>query len=110
MIDRGNYQNNSLLGIFDVAGNFRYDNNKSDLGAYEKIKSTEVCGTITTNTTWAGNILINCDVIVNNGVTLTIMPGANIIATGHYKLDVKGTLLAQGNSNNYITLKSGKKN
>ena len=103
LIDIGD---NSVLNIggpnFDIAGNFRYDNNRVDIGAYEYISSTEVCGTISTNTTWSGNILMNCDVTISNGVTLTIQPGAQITSTGPYKLNVQGRLLAQGTDDNYI--------
>jgi len=87
---------------FDINGNFRYDGRIIDLGAYEYIASTELCGYITSNTTLSGNVLINCNVTVNSGVTLTIEPGTDIIFTGKYYLDINGRLLAQGTKDNYI--------
>ncbi len=90
---------------FDVNGNFRFDNKKADIGAYEKIVSQVVCGYISSNTTWSGSILMNCSVTVNNGVTLTIMPGTEIIITTYAKLDVNGRLLAQGTSDDYIKIR-----
>jgi hypothetical protein len=106
LIDKGtNDVMNKGLMYFDVNGKFRFDNKKADIGAYEKIVSQEVCGSITTNTTWSGSILMNCNVTVNNGVTLTIAPGTEIITTSYVRLDVKGRLLAQGSSDDYITMR-----
>ena len=69
---------------------------------------TSVSGIIATDTTWnqadspytlIGNIL------VNNGVTLTIQPGTTV-NIGSYYLMVNGTLQAIGTSNNPVTLNS----
>ncbi len=105
LIDRGsNSLANNTIPNYDVNGKFRFDNNIIDIGAAEYIASTEVCGTINSNTTWSGRVLLNCDVTVSNGVTLTIQPGAQITATGHYKLDILGRLLAQGTQDNFINI------
>ncbi len=88
---------------FDVYGNFRFDNDRADIGAVEFISSTEVCGNISANTTWSGNVLVNCNITVNNGVTLTIQPGTKVLFTGNYHIDISGRILAQGNYNNKIS-------
>lgn len=105
LIDKGSLSaTNFQIENFDVYGNFRFDNNMVDIGASEYISSTEVCGTISSNITWSGKILMNCDVTVNSGATLTIQPGTKIIVTGPYFLDVNGTLLAQGTFDNMIEM------
>ncbi len=96
-------QNYFKVADFDVYGNFRFDNDRADIGAVEFISSTEVCGNISTNTTWSGNVLVNCNITVNNGVTLTIQPGTKVLFTGKYHIDISGRILAQGNYNNKIS-------
>lgn len=91
------------MSDFDVIGNFRYDNEKIDLGAFEYISSLEACGTISTNTIWSGNVLVNCDVSVAHGRTLTILPGTKVLFTGHFKLDIDGRLLSQGTADDMVT-------
>mgnify|MGYP000309590785 CR=1 FL=1 len=53
-------------------------------------------------------IKITSDIIIPDGKTLTIHPGTTIDFLGHYKVDVKGRLLAIGNSANYIKFTSQK--
>jgi hypothetical protein len=103
IIDKG-FNDALLVGSnnFDVIGKFRFDNQRVDIGAYEYISSTEVCGNISASTTWSGNILLNCNVTVDNGVVLTILPGTKVIATGPYYIDINGRLLAQGTKDNFI--------
>ncbi|OYT10821.1 MAG: hypothetical protein B6I18_07100, partial [Bacteroidetes bacterium 4572_112] len=91
------------ISNFDAYGNFRFDNNRVDIGAVEYISSIEACGHITSNTVWSGNVLVNCDVIVDNGVTLTVQEGTKVLFTGHYKLDIKGRIVAKGTHDNYIS-------
>ena len=60
-------------------------------------------GNISSDTVWnADNIFINGDVEIENGVTLTINPGTEIIFTGHHKLNVQGRLLAEGTETDSI--------
>jgi len=105
LIDKGsNVSISSYNAKFDVIGKFRFDNGRTDIGAYEYISSLEACGAISSNTTWSGNVLLTCNVTVNNGNTLTIAPGTKIVATGPYYIDIDGRLLAQGTHDNYIEL------
>ena len=61
-------------------------------------------GTISTNTTWsASTIAVINDVIVDNGVTLTINPGVTVKIAPGKKLIIKGNLIAEGTVNNRIT-------
>ena len=110
-IDKG-YQHAQNYGVkdFDAYGKFRFDNEKIDQGGLEYISSTEVCGYILTNTTWSGNILVNCNVTVNSGRTLTIQPGTKIIFTGNYYLKNSGRIVAQGTNNQPISFTSWNKN
>jgi hypothetical protein len=67
---------------------------------------TSVSGIIVTDTTWnqAGSpyTLIG-NILVNNGVTLTIQPGITV-NIGSFYLMVNGTLQAIGTSTNPVTL------
>jgi hypothetical protein len=65
---------------------------------------TNFSGTITTDTTWtSANSPYNFtgDVLVNNGVTLTIEPGV-FVNQSNYELTINGTLQAIGGSQNSI--------
>ncbi len=63
----------------------------------------EVCGNISTNTTWnIDTIKVTCDIIVDDDVTLTIMPGTFVEFQGYYMIDVQGNMLAQGTQNDSI--------
>lgn len=61
--------------------------------------STNVSGSITTDTTWDlanSPYIITGDVTVNPGVTLIILPGVQVRFNGAYALIVRGTLTAEG--------------
>jgi len=99
----GIYPSGYGVSMFDVMGNFRYDEGTIDIGALEYVASTQVCGTINTNTTWSGNVLITCNVLVGNGKTLTIEPGTEVKFLGKFHLDIDGRLLAVGTQDSMIT-------
>jgi len=65
----------------------------------------EISGNISASTTWTDvdTVKVTGDIIVNNGRTLTIDPGIYVEFQGHYKLDIQGTLLAIGTTDEVIT-------
>ncbi|MCF8297349.1 MAG: immunoglobulin domain-containing protein [Saprospiraceae bacterium] len=101
-INMGQYQSGYYIPDFDIDGDFRFDADTIDMGALEYISSTIVCGNISTNTTWSGNILVNCDVVVDNGKTLTIQAGTKINFLGQHHIDVNGRIVAIGTHTNNI--------
>ena len=67
---------------------------------------TEVSGTISSDTTWSLNnspYVITADILVDNGVTLTIEPGVSILANPITYIKCLGTVKAIGNEQNKIT-------
>ncbi|MFA5880052.1 MAG: right-handed parallel beta-helix repeat-containing protein, partial [Candidatus Margulisiibacteriota bacterium] len=69
-------------------------------------------GNITVDTTWKKSqspILIQSDVCVQNGATLTIEPGVEVRFLGAYALKIHGTLIAKGTDTEKITFTSDKK-
>ena len=62
-----------------------------------------VSGTISRNTCWSGVINISGNVIINNGVTLTISPGSILYFGSGASLIVNGNLVAIGTSSQPIT-------
>jgi hypothetical protein len=74
--------------------------------------STSVSGTITADTTWtrAGSpYVLSGPVNVNSGATLTIEPGVTVDLYS-YSLQVYGTLVAAGTSDNKIVFTTGSAN
>lgn len=70
---------------------------------------TYVSGKITTNTKWTTTgspYIIQSDVKVQSGVTLTIDPGVTVKFDGLYSIVVDGTLKAIGNNQNHIIFTS----
>mgnify|MGYP000288935251 FL=1 len=96
--------------LYDLDGYIRVDHDDMDMGAYEYVQSTQFCGNITTNTSWSGQILVNCDVTVNHGVTLSIAPGTKVLFNGHHKFEIKGRVLAQGSKDSFIIMSAYYKN
>ena len=71
--------------------------------------STNVTGIITSNTTWtqAGSpYTLTGNLLIENGVTLTINPGTTV-NLGSYYIMVNGTLVAKGTIDNTIFLNGG---
>ena len=71
-----------------------------------QLHATNVSGTISSNTTWtmAGSpYVIISDAAVDNGVTLTIQPGVEVIIPQYYiQLSIRGVLSANGTPANPI--------
>lgn len=79
-------------------------------------------GNITTDTRWSGMVLLNGDVQVAKGATLTIMPGTRVMVAANsdatnmgkdpqrVEIVVKGKLLAQGELANKIIFTSNSPN
>ncbi len=64
--------------------------------------------TLTTNTIWTNDktYIVNGNVAVANGATLTIQPGTTIKFNGNYKLWIQGKLIANGTAAQPIVFKS----
>jgi RHS repeat-associated protein len=85
----------------------------ADLKPYSALPgavATNVCGVISTNTTWSlanSPYLVTCDVTVNAGVTLTVDPGV-VVKFGFCcaTLYVNGALTANGTADQPITFTS----
>lgn len=72
-----------------------------------KPDQTQVSGEITSNTTWnetADPYTLTGNILVGNGITLTIEAGANVNLNGYY-IEVNGTLIARGTDANPIFFK-----
>ena len=75
----------------------------------EIVNATNVCGPITSNTTWTvggSPYVATCTVTVNSGKTLTINPGVTVQFSTGTGLTVAGTLIANGTSTNPILFAS----
>ncbi|MFA7711265.1 MAG: C25 family cysteine peptidase, partial [Candidatus Neomarinimicrobiota bacterium] len=53
---------------------------------------------ITSNTVWQGSIIVDNDITISSGVTLTIMPGTGIFIAQNAKVTVEGHISALGTS------------
>lgn len=58
---------------------------------------------ISSDTTWSGTVQISSQVFINDGATLTILPGTHVIFNGNIGISVGGRLLAVGTKNDSIT-------
>jgi hypothetical protein len=71
--------------------------------------ATSVGGPITTDTTWTvanSPYIVTANVLVLEGVTLTIQPGVTVKFNNNTNLQVGGELIAQGTASNRITFTS----
>jgi len=67
---------------------------------------TNVSGYILSNTTWTlanSPYIVTGNILVNNGVTLTIEPGVTVQLDTTKSLQIDGELIAVGNAQNRIT-------
>lgn len=55
-----------------------------------------VSSNISSDTTWSGSIIVENDITINSGVTLTIQPGTGVFFEDDAQLKVQGTLIAEG--------------
>ncbi len=70
---------------------------------------TNVSGLISSNTNWTianHPYIVTGNILVNNGVTLTIEPGVIVKFNSGLSMQIDGELLAQGTSSNKITFTS----
>ena len=78
-----------------------------------ELAPTEKSGALTADEVWKGNIMVKGDVIVPEGITLTIQQGAVIgfdTASGKpLKLEVYGSLYAEGNMQSRIIFAPAKR-
>jgi len=63
-------------------------------------------GSLTQDATWSAGVFIDADVIVESGVTLTILPGTSVKFADNARLTVKGKLIAEGTPSDCIILRS----
>ncbi|MBI4546467.1 MAG: T9SS type A sorting domain-containing protein [Ignavibacteriae bacterium] len=70
------------------------------------LKLTMAAGTITQNTTWSYDVRVVDNVTVQNGVTLTVLPGTNVRVDSGDSLLVNGKLVAKGSSTQRVTFTS----
>ena len=74
-----------------------------DIGAYEREQVVSVCGNITQNTLWnADTVKLTCNIVINNGITLTINPKVYVESQGHYSITVNGRIVANANATDSI--------
>jgi hypothetical protein len=52
--------------------------------------------------TWSGNIELNADQFFTQQQTLQILPGTVVTATGPYKIEIRGNIIAEGTFENPI--------
>ena len=80
------------------------------LFGFSSADATNVSGTISTDTTWtlAGSpYIVTSPVNVSSNITLTIDPGVEVQFTNSSTLNVRGRILAEGNSANHIRFTHG---
>ncbi len=91
------------------SGNIEIVSNDSN----EPVKSISVTGNGRSNFILSGNIskdstictdtiYVNSDIVIENGVTLELCPGIVVMFNDDYRIEVQGTILAQGTENDTI--------
>ncbi|MBN2280913.1 MAG: C10 family peptidase [Candidatus Marinimicrobia bacterium] len=76
---------------------------KTEPNLIEVISKDEIYGNITANRTLeAGIIKVLGDIAIPENVTLTILPGAEMVFQGNYELKVDGNIIAEGSPDNRI--------
>ena len=98
----------AAIGLLCLGSNLRSATEAAQLGG-----PTEVNGIIDTDTTWTlanSPYIVTGNILVSQGVTLTIEPGVEIRFDGYYYLRVDGTLIADGTPEDLIVFTSNKTN
>ena len=94
-------------GVAEIVVKVADNGGKYAVDTFNFIVSEYFCGSITENTTWdKDTIKIACDVTVEEGAKLTIIPGTIIVFDDYASLNVKGRILAVGEKENSITFTS----
>jgi hypothetical protein len=65
---------------------------------------TDVSGQITANATWSSMIVVTGGTTIDPGVTVTVMPGTQILVAATAAIAVQGTLDIEGTSAAHVTL------
>ena len=88
----------------DYYDSLRVSHTQIDIGAFEFYQEKKnVCGLYSSTTGWyADTVLVNCDVDIADGTTITINPGTVVKFTAPYQINVEGTLLARGTKDKMI--------
>jgi len=95
-----------LAGV-DIANKPRINMARIDIGAYERQQIENACGTISQNTVWnADTVKITCNILINNGITLTISPKVYVEFQDHYSITVNGRILANATQSDSIIFTS----
>ncbi len=80
------------------------------MAAVPTAQATNVCGTISTNTTWSfinSPYNLSCDVVIIGGATLTIDPGVVVNFGPNTRLKAQtGTIMAIGTAGSHVTFTS----
>ncbi|MFC2112960.1 right-handed parallel beta-helix repeat-containing protein [Bacteroidota bacterium] len=92
----------------DYEGNSRIKHGYLDIGAIEAHNGTlNVCDTLLFDENWvADTVILNCNILIEDDVTLTIAPGTRIESNGLNRIRVDGTIIAEGDPDNPILFTS----
>jgi len=71
--------------------------------SFIRAQVNEAHDTLATSTTWSDTVHVTADIFVPDNVTLTIQPGTYVEFQGHYKINVFGVMLAEGQPGDSIT-------
>jgi hypothetical protein len=69
------------------------------------VSATDVSGTISADTTWSGPVTMAGNVVVNQGITLTVQAGSIVTVNGNFSLTVNGALNAAGSDTSKIVFR-----
>ena len=94
--------------VYDVLGHFigwfpTTPSNAQFAYTVQGVPETHVSGVISSNTTWIGNYVVDGNVTVNSGVTLTIDPGTHVTFADGTSLTSNGVTNASGTASRPIT-------
>ena len=70
--------------------------------------SEAVGGTISQDEVWSGAVVLDSDVSVNSGVTLTISAGTDVKVPDDYTIRVTGNIVIEGTSASPVTIWSNR--